>query len=58
MPGCYYITEKDIHSLHHGAEVPNSDQLLLALGNKFLTSLIVPKSLTLNQKVHIFVLPI
>ena len=26
MPGCYYITEKDIHSLHHGAVVPNSDQ--------------------------------
>ena len=58
MPGCYYITEKDIHSLHHGAVVPNSDQLLLVLVNKFLTSLILPEDLTLNQKVHIFVLPI
>ena len=49
---------KVIHSLHHGAEVPNSDQQLFVLVGKFFTSLIVSKGLTLNQKVHIFVLPI
>ena len=38
------------------AVVPNSDQLLLVLVNKFLTSLILPEDLTLNQKVHISVL--
>ena len=58
MPGCYYITEKDIHSLHcikvqRYHNLINSYLYLL-----FLTSLIVLKGLTLNQKVHIFALPI
>ena len=54
--GLLLYHQKVIHSLHDGAEVPNSDQQILLLVNKVLTSLIVPKGLTLNQKVHISVL--
>ena len=59
MPGCYYITEKDIHSLHR--IMVQKYQILINsyLYLLFLISLIVLiKGLTFNQKVRIFVLPI